>query len=131
MIIDLFDKNYTPQNDPITGLPMASIGKLSPSQYEQANEIEHPSFEDQQQDQDLSMQAENFYDNQNDSGFGKRKLLQPTPDEIFSLPQLQESIANVPEGRSKHWDTFPPYIYPIQTAVYQGRKNPSGYLKKT
>ena len=60
----------------------------------------------------------------------KRKLLQPTPDIIDNAEDLAITIQNTGEGRGEEWKTFPFYMYPIQTAVYSGRSQPSGWSKR-
>lgn len=125
--IDLFDKNYNLNKDPITGLPLASIGDLSNNAAPIQSQLVIPQNPTSIEASDISVNNEEDFPNNIDN---KRKLLQPTPEEIFDISHLQNILSTIPEGRAKHWAEFPPYVYPIQTAVYKGRENPSGYLKK-
>ena len=42
---------------------------------------------------------------------------------------FKEQMSQVDAGRGKSWDGFPAYMYPLQTAIYQGRANPAGFRK--
>ncbi|MCX6126719.1 MAG: hypothetical protein NTV34_18455 [Proteobacteria bacterium] len=119
--IDLFDKDYRPKSDQVTGLPLiendsaenavasAPIAsdphkRFTPTQVNADSEVKGPPIEE--------------------PSIGRRRLLQSLPTEINSVSELKASISKIPPGVGKGWLDYPPYIYRAQLAPYEGREAP-------
>ncbi len=117
--IDLFDKTYTESKDPESGLPLTS-GRMGTEILNPDGELWHSAAAP-----DSAKAAANKPD---EKGGSKRRLLQAMPDEIDSPNDLKAAIAKIDPGLGKGWATYPPYIYRMQLAPYEGREAPSGDL---
>ncbi|MEZ4742019.1 MAG: hypothetical protein R3B45_06190 [Bdellovibrionota bacterium] len=140
VIIDLFDKNYKIDTDPTTGLPLVSDTSENNTYKQQAdlteqthplvynnNLVEQPKL---QQDPSADSTSSILPSDTQEKQTNHHRLLQPMPDEVDTPDALIQLIETAEPGRSKHWKQYPPYIYPLQTASYEGRKEPSGWIKK-
>ena len=118
--INLFDKNYTESKDPESGLPVTVLGGAAAGASSQAGELLQPSTGDAQPVRSGAQAA--------DSAHGKRRLLQALPEEVNSPNDLKAALAKIEPGIGKAWTTYPPYIYRMQLAPYEGREAPTGEL---
>lgn len=139
VVVNIFDYFYKQNLDPKSSLPLVDSSKHNeapgkmrlysdfPSQEYPANEAPTESYATL----DMAKQQElpSIGDQANEAG-SKRKLLQPTPDIITNAEDFSIAIENTKEGRGKEWETFPFYMYPIQTAAYAGRSQPAGWSKR-
>lgn len=132
VVIDLFDQDYRQEIDPITGLPLISTnGSDSHDVQHEGNgsiTFVNPTSSPSKKSRRSSSSKDYFA---KDKNFGKRKLFQPTPEEITTPTELSQKISETKGGRGHAWDEYPLYIFPIQTAAYVGRKTPSGWEKKS
>jgi tetratricopeptide (TPR) repeat protein len=122
--IDLFDKTYTEAKDPESGLPLTS-GRMGTELLNADGELWQSSSAPSTPIATGGKQAGGV---QADGGRTKRRLLQAMPDEIDSPNELKAAISKIPPGLGKGWATYPPYIYRMQLAPYEGREAPSGEL---
>lgn len=136
--IDIFDRNFRTEVDPATGLPL--ITENSPSFASSSNSA--PSYDSfvqspmtsgtspkifrPSQRSDKNIPSESYSDNSQ-----KRMLVSPSPNSGSKSVSayFKEQMSQIDTGRGRSWDSFPPYIYPLQTAIYQGRENPAGFRK--
>ena len=139
VVINIFDYFYKQNIDPKSSIPLVddSETKQLPNKMQFASPSDEPftppsasretySTLDMAREQQLPSIG-----NQSNNLIAKRKLLQPTPDIIDNAEDLAILIQKTGEGRGKEWKTFPFYMYPIQTAVYSGRAQPSGWSKRS
>ncbi len=117
--IDLFDKTYTEAKDPESGLPLTS-GRMGSELLTADGELWQSAPAPSTPIATVGKQTE--------GGHTKRRLLQAMPDEIDSPNDLKAAISKIPPGLGKGWATYPPYIYRMQLAPYEGREAPTGDL---
>lgn len=133
--IDLFDRDYEQDVDPESGLPLLPADNLvisGPSTQEANKKRLLRTTKDQSSGQTqvespaspLPLEGVATADSSS-----KRRLLQPTPENIQEPGALERLIISAPEGRAKPWSDYPIYVYPMQTAAYEGRTNPAGWVK--
>ncbi len=117
--IDLFDKSYSEQKDPESGLPTSA-------QKQQFESVESPV------ETRPSRAAKAVPSKELSAGESlnspKRKLMQATISEIQSPNELKSAISKIDPGVGKAWSTYPPYIYRMQLAPYEGREAPSSEI---
>jgi len=134
--IDIYDRNYQTKIDPTTGLPLVSRNSTNSTAM---NEYK-PGYGDLDINRGNLIPNPNVFrsttKNQppasyNGSNKDKRMLVSPAPDKNSNKISgyFKEQMAQISGGRGQSWESFPPYIYPLQTAIYQGRANPAGYQK--
>lgn len=138
VVINIFDYYYKQNIDPKSNLPLVegNSGQLQdkmqfsvPSSQEPFSSNSGPTETYSTLNMARKQQLPNI-GNQASEALHKRKLLQPTPDIIDNAEDLAIAIQKTGEGRGKEWKSFPFYMYPIQTAVYSGRSQPSGWSKR-
>lgn len=129
--ISIFDKHYSQLSDPMTGLPEVlsrtenSAGQ--PAQRSDRDATPH-QIENIDNNKKIWFQYAAFDKQADRSGPvkshqpAKHKLLQPTLGQTADQKKLSEFLQNIPDGRGSAWSTYPYYIYPTQTAPYEGRK---------
>jgi hypothetical protein len=133
--IDLFDKDYKDEADPVTGLPIAEESNDGPVEESAPGTHKRQLLDSNTSDGDHENPAVTSPPSGSNSLPSKpitsdrRRLLQPTPDDVTEPGALERLIASAPEGRAKSWSEYPIYIYPIQTAAYEGRRNAAGWVK--
>jgi tetratricopeptide (TPR) repeat protein len=110
--IDLFDKGYSESKDPETGLPLTAAAEGDPNKANAYEWLEGGTPEATTKRAEGGTKA-------------KRRLLQALPEEINSPNELKAELGKVDPGVGKAWSTFPPYIYRMQLAPYEGREAPS------
>jgi tetratricopeptide (TPR) repeat protein len=110
--IDLFDKGYSESKDPETGLPLTAAAESDPNKANAYEWLEGGTPEAATKRAEAGTKA-------------KRRLLQALPEEINSPNELKAELGKVDPGVGKAWSTFPPYIYRMQLAPYEGREAPS------
>lgn len=108
--IATFDRNYTHDRDPVTNLPLASLGGdpqgLKPA-FKRADATPEPL------PQVPAHQAMPETE-------GKLKLLQPSSETFQDLGVIKSELSDIPPGRGKTWNGFPPYMYPLVLNAYLG-----------
>lgn len=115
--IDLFDKSYAEHKDPETGLPVSGVAQgISAIPEAQKNRI------DQQAASSGDQKA------QDPKSTPRRKLMQADAPELNSPNELKSFIAKIPPGIGKAWVTYPPYVYRMQLAPYEGREAPAAEI---
>ena len=141
--VNIFDKDYSQEIDPQSGLPLVGGQNLHTHGQERNLSLDDSSsmLEHSNQNQRGSQkllggrvptvieQLKNRNKRESQSVF-QRKLLQPTPELIDSSEDLSIQLEKTAEGRGEAWQEFPFYIYPLQTAAYTGRKEPGGWKRK-
>lgn len=60
----------------------------------------------------------------------KRRLLQPIPKLADDAGQRMAELEAIPSGRLPGWQTFPPFVYRIDTRSYKGSANYKRYLNR-
>ncbi|MEI6397187.1 MAG: tetratricopeptide repeat protein [Pseudomonadota bacterium] len=118
--INLFDKNYSETKDPESGLPVTTLGGVGSGESNQAGELLQPSSNEGLAGKTSAQTAENSH--------GKRRLLQALPEEVNSPNDLKVALSKIEPGIGKAWSSYPPYIYRMQLAPYEGREAPTGEL---
>lgn len=131
LVISIFDHFYELERDPVTGLPLASTNESK--QNHKADDLNSTDtslskflLASPTQTTHSQVFAQNDEENQPK---GKRKLLQPFPELGEKPAEWEAKLEKVSAGRGGAWVTFPIYVYPIQTAPYEGREKPSGWEK--
>ncbi len=114
--IDLFDRSYQETKDPETGIPVT----VSPG----ANQPTAAAYEWMQSA--TPEQATAPSTGGRETRQPKRRLLQALPEDINSPNELKMALAKIDPGVGRAWATFPPYIYRMQLAPYEGREAPTG-----
>lgn len=131
--LSIFDKNYVSERDPETNLPLANLGvKATGNSFKEPGQLQLLNDEPQNRllrNTDNSFQRNDTVNRHNHNTM-KRRLLQPTPEMMSSPTQLSNAMQSTIRGRGKAWKQFPIYIYPLQTASYEGRKEPAGWSFK-
>lgn len=129
--IDIYDLNYTVKNDPKTGLPLYEVRGTGTSSTESKPSGAKLSENRRSLGQVFS-DAPGRDSSFSSSSGSKRKLAVPEADAFTGDVSefFKENMAQVEQGRGKSWKDYPVYIYPLQTAIYQGRANPSGFKKR-
>jgi tetratricopeptide (TPR) repeat protein len=117
--IDLFDKSYTESKDPESGLPLTS-GRTG----SEASGPDGGLWQSAAPDGPRTPASGSEMTGEH----RKRRLLQAMPDEIESPNDLKTAISKIGPGLGKGWSTYPPYIYRMQLAPYEGREAPSGEI---
>ncbi len=117
--IDLFDKSYAEHQDPETGLPVAATSQGAGHGKEAA---EHKLT------QNPPSTVPSNSKQQESVGTPKRKLMQAEAPELTSPNELKALISKIPPGTGKAWGTYPPYIYRMQLAPYEGREAPAAEI---
>lgn len=110
--VDLFDKNFSPAKDPVTGLPISDAGSVSASGSDKAVLL-----------QPHADSTPNTATSKEDSP-SKRRLLQALPEEVNSPNELKVALSKIAPGTGKGWTEYPPYVYRTQLAPYEGREAP-------
>src|SRR5690606_2641962 len=108
---------YEEMRDPKTGLPVTQT-----EANEESNGTPDGAFSllQPQNSEDIAIPYAPSQVNPMPVNNGQRRLLQPTP-QLFTEPgQMAEAMNNVEQGLGKAWATFPPYIYRVQTAYFEG-----------
>jgi hypothetical protein len=114
--IDLFERGYQEAKDPETGLPV-TISPAAPKSGSAAYEwMQSATPESQTAKPKANLDAKQ----------PRRRLLQALPEEVNSPNELKAALAKIEPGVGKSWATFPPYIYRMQLAPYEGREAPTG-----
>lgn len=111
IVIDLFDKDFQEERDPVTGFP------LTPNVQSQTGSGLRPVSPEHQVDQ-MSQSP--------DTGVtsGKRQLMAP-PAKGGGSDGIKVDLKEIVEGPAKGWEKFPLYIYRFQAALYKTvRTNP-------
>ena len=138
--MSIFDPGYQHQTDPKTGLPLAGSFTQGlpvdqnqyvsqPHDLGKIRSLSEPSEIAFAEKQPL-LPPETLTGNELNST-SQRKLLQPPPGKIQTSTEFSQLIQETPDGRGDYWNEYPYYIYPTQTAAYEGRSKPSGWSKKS
>jgi hypothetical protein len=114
--IDLFNRGYQEARDPQTGIPVTSSGGPSNASASTYEWMQDTSSDQPQVKSSGAPKASQ----------PKRRLLQALPEEINSPNELKAALAKIDPGVGRSWSTFPPYIYRMQLAPYEGREAPAG-----
>lgn len=127
--IDIFDRNFQTKTDPSTGLPLITKNSARNSSDNQI-ELNYGRLAKKSKPQFYQPELSATLNN-NQLRAGKRKLVAPTADNetIAVTTDFKEKMSQIIAGRGKSWKSLPYYMYPLQTAIYQGRANPSGFKK--
>ena len=138
VVINIFDQFYEQRRDPMTNLPqlLTDNFKNQSKNYEVYNEaMENERTTDVIDEPHSHMNESSSFQEQKENHSSNhpklRKLLQPIPDRIIEANEIEKEIELVAEGRGPAWETFPIFVYPIQTASFTGRKEPSGWDNTT
>ena len=114
--IDLYESGYQEAKDPETGIPLTvSTG---------ANQPSSAAYEWMQNASPEQTNSGAKGDTANRQP--KRRLLQALPEDINSPNELKMALAKIEPGVGRAWATFPPYVYRMQLAPYEGREAPAG-----
>ena len=139
VVINIFDYFYKQNVDPKNNLPLVDnpVSNSSPEALKFSSPTPSAPYQSSPDMTDnfttLEMarkQGLPSIGEQSNQLIPKRKLLQPTPDIMENAQDLAITIQKTGEGRGEEWKAFPYYMYPIQTAVYSGRSQPSGWSKR-
>ena len=128
--IDIFDRNYQTEVDPVTGLPLVAANAPEQPEYEQGySNTTKRKLADTTGSTKSS--ATVFRRTSPSSKSGKRTLVAPAAqNKGKSLSSyFKEEVSQIADGRGLSWEKYPAYIYPLQTAIFQGRANPAGFKK--
>jgi tetratricopeptide (TPR) repeat protein len=136
--VDIYDRNYRTEVDPTTGLPLVPENRVSFS----STDNHSPRYDRFVGNSLSSGSSPNVftrspstnpksYTGHTEESPDKRMLVSPTASSNSKniSTYFKEQMSQVDAGRGKSWDAFPPYMYPLQTAIYQGRSNPAGFRK--
>lgn len=136
--MSIFDPGYQHQSDPKTGLPLAGADQTHHSDHSPINPIHPDESRQTWQSAESSQIPVSQHNLQTDhspeipqTSPGQRKLLQPSPRNLLGSMEFSQTIRETPDGRGDFWGEFPYYVYPTQTAAYEGRRKPSGWEKKS
>ena len=114
--IDIFDADYSEDRDPTTGLPLGDNDTR-----EVAKDIATPNNRGKKLkliEQSGQEQAEAALPKSPEAP--GRKLLVSPPSQVFATPEeFTSTLRQAQDGAGKAWRDFPPYIYPLKTAVYE------------
>ena len=128
LVIDLYDDNFQEKNDPNTGLPV--VKSTSHPRVQKASRNRPNSYPGQAA-LSLSSKANSKAPTNNyKSQTGKRRLLQPKPDDINNSEELVLAMEKVNPGVGTAWKTYPKYIYRFPTSSLKSGKNYKSWLKK-
>lgn len=117
--IELFDKTYTEAKDPESGLPLTTTNHGAAPE-SKPSEMLLPAVAESKTPKSAASPEPTYTT--------KRKLLQAVPDEINSPNELKSVISKIDPGLGKSWATYPPYIYRLQLAPYEGREAPTSEI---
>ena len=127
LVINIFDRGFQTPIDPATGLPtfpQTKVANSASGAREGQTFSEHPSMDDLPRRPALAGRTRKKSEHP-----GQRRLLQPSPQLGDTPREWERRLAALKAGRGPAWKGFPIYIYPIQTATFEGRKNPGGWQK--
>lgn len=133
--IDIFDYDYQLRRDPETGLPLAlptwrteywataggapeGAGPPTPAQGPNEPEVDGSTTHEMAPSSPPMSHA---------SRPEGRQLLQPVPDLFREPDELLQAVTATDPGVGRAWDTYPVYVYRIQTAVWDGGREPKDW----
>jgi tetratricopeptide (TPR) repeat protein len=117
--IDLFDKTYTERKDPESGLPLSAPNQSSAP----VSELQEPKVKASAKQPPTRELAHS-----DTAATPRRKLMQASTVEITTTNELKSVISKIDPGIGKAWATYPPYIYRMQLAPYEGREAPASEI---
>lgn len=132
LVLTIFDSEYKQMIDPITGIPDSiseNKKRVSPDRQDISRESDNPFVFSLEKQKDYQLNIEKIKKSEH-KPYGERKLLQPLSGRMDNNDLNMDDFRDVPDGRGKYWSQYPYYIYPSQTAPYEGRNSSSGWDKK-
>ena len=143
IVVNIFDYDYKQQRDPENGIQILNgnqhLNTLPHENYPEKLNLKKSQFDVESYKKGspdsyhLKVSNRQSYELKSpniENSRSKRRLLQPTPDTIEDSRELSLQMKETPDGRGDAWRLYPPYLYPIKTAVFIGRKDPAGWQKK-
>ena len=135
IVIDLFTANYRESADPLTGLPLQGHSQpattiTQSSEAGQSSHSSRTSTDFAAADEPGSAEIRLAGQPSDAQPAGRRRLLQPAPQEFTNSDEMIVSLENIAAGVGPKWRTYPDYIYRVQTQTLHTGKNYKDWLRK-
>ena len=139
--IDLFDRRFAEQKDPVTGMPFNQLAENNAKGAMAANSEAPAPFTASKRSRLVSEEGESpalaggsavLAAEPADAKMNgaRRRLLQPVPAQIHRADEMVAALAKVAEGPGASWKSYPVYIYRLKTDAYKTGKDYDSWLRK-
>ena len=138
--IDLFDRRFSEQKDPATGMLFNQLAgpervrgaspQDTPPPVTFAGQSAQRLLSDDDRGQTAASSPVPPREEKAEKTGVKRRLLQPIPAEIHRPDEMVAALSKIAEGPGAGWKTFPVYIYRLKTESYKTGKDYDSWLRK-